>query len=403
MHILSDKKNRLYFGGIVMYMILSVFVYWDRELDIMNTTVFAFNYKYGFMSRGVLGEFLQFLDNHTAVDVISYNTVYQISMIATAIYFAMLIWFIYAVLSKADKDMVTNVKWMLLVLIFISVPMFLGKDNFGRLDVYLMIITLFCLILLIYEKCEFLIIIAVAFATLIHEGFVFMNLNIILVFLLYKCIVKSDKKVRIKYITYLALTFLIPSIIFLYCEFFSHTFDEAVYNEVYNTASVLSRGEPHKQVLVHEILGLDVADMEVIHHRWNMEDTPIFLMLFSLYIVCMIMACRLFFKSAKGNVDKLISLAVIIAPLTLVPEIILKVDYGRYAFSIIFYYLAAFICLIAFKDAKASYTIDCCKDVILRHKLIAILALFYLFLFIPFRGYRICDVVTELTRLIFGN
>ncbi len=385
-------------------MLLALFLYWERVLDIMNTTVFAFSYKYGFVSRGVLGSFLQFLDKYTSLDALTYNMVFRISEAATAIYFLMILFFVFSLVYKCEEKQLENVKWIALVMIFLAVPMFLSKDNFGRLDVYLMIITLFCLTLIVLEKCEFLIIPAVFIAALIHEGFVFMNLNIILVLLLYKVLTKRDKRQKIKYGIYLGLTFVLPSLVFLYCEFLSHTFDVNVYNETYNLAAQITiDNNPHEQVLVHEILGQDIKGMEVEHHRWNMEDTPIFLVLFSPYIVYIIYFLRDFAKTKKNKLDSFINFIVIAAPLTLVPEILLKVDFGRYAFAIVFYYLAIVLVLLGLRDNRMQEAVLKQREIVIKNKIIALIGLAYLFMFIPFRGYRICDVVTTLTGIIFKN
>ncbi len=402
--VLSDRKNRIYLYCIIAYMVISVFVYWDHELDIMNTTVYAFSYKYGFISRGVLGSVLQLYDSLVPFDAVSYNTIYLISEIGTTILFLVLLWFILVVLSRCDEEHMTSAKGILAIITLITVPMFLGRDNFGRLDLYLMIIVIFCLALIIIEKGEFLIIPAVTLATLIHEGFVFMNLNIILVLLLYKCLINNDKRKRRKYLIILLMTFIIPSIIFLYCEFFSHSFGQDVYDECLALAAKVSlNNDPHEEVLVHEILGLDVKGMETMHHRWNLEDTPIFLVLFSPYIIFMICLFVKYAKSAKSGLDKFITFMVLAGPLTLVPEILLKVDYGRYVFSILFYYLAIFVVLLALRDKRIEDTVINVQELIFRHKVTAIVLVAYLFVFMPFRGYRICDVVTVLTRLIFGN
>ena len=403
-NVLKMRKNRIYLYGVMAYMILSVCIYWDHFLDIMNTTVYAFSYQYGFMPRGVLGTFLYLFDRAVPYDAVSYNTIYLISEVATAIYFITILVFIIVVLSRVSDNHDTSAKAIMAVLVLLSVPMFLTEDNFGRLDVYLMIITLFCLILIILEKAEFLIIPAVIFATLIHEGFVFMNINIILVMLLYKCITKPEKSDKIKYAIILALTFILPSIVFLYCEFLKAPFGQDVFDQCLAVATKVSHNnDPHEEVLLHEILGFDVKDMELKNHIWNFEDTPIFLALFSPYIVFMVMVFRRYAKTAKTGVDKFISLIVLAGVLTLVPEIILKVDYGRYAYAILFYYLAIFTVLLALKDNRVELTVAHYKEVVLKHKVLSIIALLGLFVFIPFKGYRICDIVTWISEMIYGR
>lgn len=386
-------------------MIFAVLIYFERSMDVMNTTVFAFSYEHGFISRGVLGTFLQIWDSLSPVDLLSYHTVYQISEAATALYLLMLLLFVASILKHCNQEDEIQVKWISLLLLFLSVPMFLTCDNFGRLDVYLMILTLFCMILLVSEKFEFLIIPAVTFATIIHQGYVFMNLNIILAVLFYKFLMKRERRDKIKYGILLLLSFLLPSIFFLYFEFFSHTFGTEIYQEIFTLAQKLSSDgvTVHEQVLQHEILGNDIYGMEEEFHRWNREDLPIFLVLFSPFLVFGIRFFRDYAKKNKTVAEKWTGLAVLIAPLTLLPEILLKVDFGRYIFSICFYYLAIVLMLMALKDQQVITTVKTWRDKMAAHKLMACMALLYLFLFLPFRGYRICDAVTTIVSIIFKN
>ncbi len=148
--VLSVRSNRIYLYAVMLYMVLCVLIYWDHRLDIMNTTVYAFSYKYGFMPRGVLGSFLLLYDSVVPFDAISYNTIYFISEIATAILFVMLLWFIIAVFSRVSDRQLVAAKGLMAPFILISIPFFVTVDMFGRLDVFLIILTLFCLILIIY-------------------------------------------------------------------------------------------------------------------------------------------------------------------------------------------------------------------------------------------------------------
>lgn len=401
----TKQKNDIKFMiGIVLFMILSVVVYFEKRLDIMNTTVYAFSYRHGLVARGVLGTFLEIWDKYSPVDLMSYHTIYQISEAATLVYFVMLLWMTGTIL-KHCRDHEIEAKILLGCLMIFAVPMFLTSDNFGRLDVYLMIIMLFCMILILEEKFEVLILPSVALAALIHEGFVFMNLNIILVLLFYKLLTKQEKKEKVKYIALLVLTFTIPSIFFLYFEFFSHRFGTDVYQETIALAKKLSvDGKTyHKQVVMHEIMGMDIAGMEKKHHRWNREDTPIFLVLFSPYIILAVKFFYSYVKKCHTKVDKWLALSFLIAPLTLLPEIILKVDYGRYMFAICFYYIVMTLCYISMQEKNMLETVNQWKNILLQHKIWSVAGVCYLFMFVPFRGYRICDLVTGIVSRLFGN
>lgn len=401
----TKQKNDIKFMiGMVLFMIVSVVIYFEKQLDIMNTTVYAFSYRHGLVARGVLGTFLEIWDAHSSVDLMSYHTIYQMSEAATILYFFMLLWLAWVILQHCQNHELETKLFLGCLMIF-AVPMFLTSDNFGRLDVYLMIITIFCVILILEEKFEALILPAVVLAALIHEGFVFMNLNIILVLLFYKVLTKQEKKEKVKYIALLVLTFAIPSIFFLYFEFFSHHFGTDVYQETIIVAKKLSvDGKTyHKQVVMHEIMGMDIAGMEQKHHRWNREDTPIFLVLFSPYIILAVKFFYSYVKKCYTKVDKWLATAFLIAPLTLLPEIILKVDYGRYMFAICFYYIAMILCYISMQEKNMLETVEMFREVMMKHKVATAIGICYLFAFVPFRGYRICNLVTHIVSRIFGN
>ena len=401
----TKQKNDIKFMiGIVLFMILSVVVYFEKRLDIMNTTEYAFSYRHGLVARGVLGTFLEIWDTYSPVDLMSYHTIYQISEAATLVYFIMLLWLIGTILKHCQNHEIET-KILLGCLMIFAVPMFLTSDNFGRLDVYLMIITIFCIILILEEKFEVLILPAVALAALIHEGFVFMNLNIILVLLFYKALTQQGKKEKVKYIALLVLTFAIPSVFFLYFEFFSHHFGRDVYIETIALAKKLSvDGKTyHKQVIMHEIMGIDIAGMEKKHHRWNREDTPIFLVLFLPYIILAVKFFYSYVKKCHTKIDKWLATAFLIAPLTLLPEIILKVDYGRYMFAICFYYIVMTLCYISMQEKNMLETVGVFREALMKHKVAMTMGICYLLAFVPFRGYRICNLVTYIVSWIFGN
>ena len=61
--------------------------------------------------------------------------------------------------------------------------MFASQYNFGRLDVYCVMLSLFGAILLIIEKAEWLVVVFSALGVMVHQGNVFMFLNIILILL----------------------------------------------------------------------------------------------------------------------------------------------------------------------------------------------------------------------------
>ena len=85
------------------------------------------------------------------------------------------------------------------------------------------------------------------------------------------------------------------------------------------------------------------------YHVANYIDTPIFLCFFFPYIF---IAIHFFGHLLRGKTkkEKVAYSLVMLGAATVVPEMILKVDYGRYVYAVFFYYIAIVLCLIAMGD-----------------------------------------------------
>lgn len=398
-------SRRKYMCFALLLTVVMGIQYFDHSMDEMNTTVFAFSYKYGLLSRGFLGSFLQWWDSISSVDLLSYHTVYQISEAATLLFFLSLLLFIGVVLKHCTDRQVPAAEYLFLLLLVIAVPTFSGVDNFGRLDVYLMIIMLVCVTLMVWGHLEWLIIPLCIMASLIHEGFVFTHLNLILALLLYKAVTSDTRKRKIKYWIILICSLTGPSVLFLYFEFFSHKFGMEVYREIYALAAQLSVDgrQVHRQVLQHEILGKDVSGMERAHHRWNREDMIAFVLLFMPYLIILVKFLKHFLPGARGFWNRLSRLVLAAGPLTLLPEWILKVDYGRYIFGTMFYYLALIPALLALQDKQTDEVVSKYAQKDRTRPLLLVALAVYLLAFMPFGSYRISKVITSLTLAVWGN
>nr|MCR4610533.1 hypothetical protein [Lachnospiraceae bacterium] len=248
---------------------------------------------------------------------------------------------------------------------------------------------------------EWICIPLVIIAECIHQGFVFMNINIILVLLFYK-IMKRQGKEKKKYIIYFALTLLCASVFFLYFEFFSHVDGENIYEEIVSTAKSLSySGKAYGTMLVqHEILGQGVWMDEWRYHYANFIDVPIFLVLFSPYIVIGFKFLKSLVKGNKTLNDKLAYLAVALGALTVVPEILMKVDFARYVFAVFFYYIVVVMCLMVMGDDKVITTFSDVKDKVKATIPFAIILLIYPMMFMPLYDIIISLVDSNLSQIV---
>lgn len=396
-----EKRNLTFIFVMALFAIVCVLCYFDHEINAQGTTVFAFSYKYGFISRGLLGTIWQFMDKILPIDIMNFDAIYAFTSVITVIYFAVVLWFFYTCLKHCNEKDEKNMRYLASFLAVLAFPMFVTTENFGRTDEYLMILTIICCILIVKEKGEWLVIPLTTICVVMHHGYVFMYLNIILVLFFYKIIMNDDK--RKKYIVLFTVTFLIGAFFFLYFEFFSHPEGANAYQEIVALSKKLAQdGKSYSTSMVkHEILGEDVFEYEWKFHLINYASTPVALVMFAPYLIIGISFLIRLFKG-KTVKEKWVYFAVAVGSLTTIPQFILKVDYGRYFFAVFFYYIAIVMCLVSMKDKHVIYQLE---DSIARVKSkipAAKLLIAYPMMFMPFLDVQVGTFVWEIVdRYIF--
>ena len=394
-------SNKIYLIAMAVFMCLMAYRFFVKELSSFNVTLYSFNYSYGFMSRGLIGTIWRGIDYILPGDQMTYDALFVFSLIISIIYLIVMFLFFCLIIKKSTDENIRNVRYLIIFLSIFAVPIFFTRSNFGRIDLFLFIIVYICLICIITDKHEWLCIPLVIIAECLHQGFVFMNINIILVLFFYK-IMKRTGKERKKYIIYLVLTLVCASVFFLYFEFFSHVDGEAIYDEIVTTAKSLSySGEAYGKMLVqHEILGQGVWMDEWRYHKANFVDVPIFTVFFLPYLIIGISFLKKLFKGAKTVNDKWAYIAVALGALTVVPEMLLKVDFGRYVFAVFFYYIAIVMCLIVMGDEYVEDTLNETKGAIKKRIPFAIILLVYPMMFMPLYDVIISLVDSNLSQLV---
>ena len=395
------KSNKMFLVVMAIFMCLMFYRYFIRQLSSFNVTLYAFNYSYGFMSRGLVGTLWRGIDAILPGNQMTYQALFTFSIILSIIYMIVLFAFFCMILNRTPQIDVHNMRYLIIFLSIFAVPIFATRANFGRIDLLLFIIVFICLMCIISEKAEWLCIPLVILAECIHQGFVFMNINIILVLFFYKAM-KREGKERTKYLILFAATLIAASIFFLYFEFFSHVDGNNIYEEIVATAKSLSKsGTGYGTMLVkHEILGEGVWMDEFIFHLSNFVDAPIFLGLFLPYLIIGIVFLKKLLTGHREITDKLAYLAVVLGSLTVLPEMLLKVDFGRYVFAVFFYYIVIVMCLIVMGDEFVSDTLDEVKESVKARVPFAIFLLVYPMLFMPIYDVMVSIVDNNLALII---
>lgn len=323
--------------------------FYEAWVNRMDSTVLAFSYKYGFISRGLVGTFYQWLDEILPADLMNQEAVVTYTLCVTLIFYVLMLGFFGLCLYRAD----TSVGSLMCVIVFFTVfavPISSAHFNFGRPDIYCLILSTAAAILLIVKRAEWLVVPLAALGVMIHQGNVFMYLNIILMLLLYR-VLSTVGRERKKYVFLLSAAFLAASALFLYFEFFSHVNGEEFYPEIVNTAQKLTKdGKIHQDLVDKEILGIDLTDREEEDHRANFVQLGVFLLLMLPYILILIRFFRRLIKNAKTKTDQWKYVFAALGAGTILPDLLLKIDYGRWMFAVISYYCIVILAMSAMGD-----------------------------------------------------
>ena len=349
-----SSQTRVFLFILAIFAALVAVRFFDGEINAQDTTIYAFNYGYGFISRGLMGSILCLLDSLTAADLMNYETIYAISIAGTAGFFVSLFAFYRALLKTCDANKYRLMQLLIVAVSIYAFPEFVSYENFGRVDVFLAILMLIGMTTLVTEKAEWLIVPLCIVGMLLHQGFIFMNINILLVGLFYKMLLGEEAKSRRYYGILFAVTLTVCSALFIYFEFFSHVNGTDIYDTVKAMARQLSAdGRQYAPGIInHEILGEGVFMDEWPYHVINYAETAEFVILFLPYIVIAWRFCRNLVRSAGDMRHRLAYLAIALGAWTVIPEMVLKIDYGRYVYEIVFYYLAVVMMVMTFEKTK---------------------------------------------------
>ena len=405
--ITQSKDNRNFLIGMFVFILLLAELFYDKRVNEMNTTMLAFTYDYGFISRGLVGTVFQTVVNLLPNMEFNYEAVMNFTKCVTGVYFLTILGFFGFCLKKVEAlgESFTVKKqhyqyFMVLYAIF-AIPFSVANYNFGRTDIWLIIISLLCVMSLVSEKCEWITIPLCAIAIMIHQGFAFMFMNTILILLFYKILTYDGAKRR-KYITIFVLCTVLSAALFFWFEIFSHTNGENIYEDMLNMAYTLSRDGKsiHQDVLDKEILGIDLTQREITLHLQNLVQFPIYIVLMLPYLLTAYRFFKNVIKEAVDTAAKVKYLFVAIGSLTVIPLLLLKVDFGRWMMAVVHYYLITLLALIASGDELFMKHI---KDTInwLKQKSgLAVILVVYPILLQPFHDVSICKLTAKIGGII---
>ncbi len=332
-----------------------------------NTTMLALSYEYGFALRSLLGTIYHILDAVIPVDMMQYQNALVFANVVTVLFIVFLLFFSYHVLKKSDMEngMVTKAEQYILLTFHIAmVATFTYAYNFLRVDFCMVWMMLLGFMALMNEKTEWLSLPFAALGIMFHQGFVLMYFNVILVIQFYYMMTRKNKKNTILFF----LTFLIGSGMFLWFELFSRTNGNDIFETVLRDATNVSyQGIYHTTLLYHEVLGIDVSGAETDFVYMNhVQLRPLSADTFAGNRCSGKGFCK-DHQEADDLFAKLKYLAVAVGSLTILPDMLLKVDYGRWILAVVTYYLLIILAMLILRDPLVTEETKVVVDRVKKH------------------------------------
>lgn len=396
----NNKRNNIIFG--VMWLILTIGLYltwYANWCKTYNTSLLAISYKYGFTSRGLIGTIYQTFGNMLGIDIWTYGAAKNFYFVCTMIFYGLFAIAMVLALRKSATTDKKMVQYLIIMLTIFTVPTFACEFNFGRIDIFMLASSIIAIFLLLIEKAEWLVIPLTAFGVMFHQGYVFMFYNIVLVILFVK-IIDADKEKKWKYIAIMSISIVICSALFIWFQILYRGGASDYFNEVLSNAELVGKnGKAHVDLIRAEILGVDLTEEEKIYRHCNAEEIIAWIVLMFPYIF---MVLRTFFrlvKKQKAFWNKMKYVALAVGSLTMLPDFLFKVDFGRWTYAVLCYYMLVFIIMIALGDKdfieEAHKTTSSITG-----KVFTPFILGYPILFVPFNDIVIAELVDRVCILV---
>ena len=406
--IQQETKQREIRNFMIMLSVvnLALFVVTCRGMvRSYNTTMLALSYEYGFTSRSLLGTLYHLLDAVLPLALIDYGAVVATAYTATILFILFVEYFLYRCLRRCEGEMVKYGEYLALILSLCLVSTFSFPYNFFRVDIFMILVSLLGVLCLVKERAQWLAVPLSALGVMFHQGYVFMYFNLILVLLFYRALSwwKEDRGKARRYGLLFILSFLTGSVLFLWFEFFSRSNGAAFFDTIKAEAEKLSyEGIYHSTLLYHEVLGIDLASTEEEFSRVNAVQ----ILMWGIVCLPMLVFAARFFaglvKKAKGALEKWKYLAVALGAATILPDFLLKIDYGRWMAAVAVYYLAIVLALLAMGDSIVEAQVKESGERLIRRPGIA-LWIMVILLLLPFLDVNIDPFFRHLGSIVNKN
>lgn len=371
---------------------------WER-LGSYSSTLRSFSYDIcGFSSRSFLGSVYKILYN-VIPNIFGYRQLFYIVVLESIIFDVILFIFFKYLLSKiVNDDVYKKIFIIFLFAISFLVISYSSCDNLGKPDVIQLILIMLQVYLIIEDKYLLVIPFISIICVLIHEGYFFMNQNIVLALLIYK----SFKNRNNKYLILLLVNTAMLLSLTAYFLYFSPKVNIDVATILQGISKKLNRnGTVHTGLVQQKIT--DIIDINGTSSQSNIDNAykikelnelPIFIVLFIPFLINPVKYLVSIFRNDDSSFinnfrKNAFYLSYFLIGFVLVLfEFVLFCDFGRYILWIIFY----FSCIITFPSIidNSEHNNLAIIDSFSNNLKLDLYKLAYTFLITPFFSANIC-------------
>lgn len=319
--------EKLKYELMAAVILLGYLIYYVPVIDELThwcVTPYALSYRFGFISRGFMGTLVRLVFPNLTI-----KQIYIVILANVVLLCVLTVFFMHKILQKAYDENKTAMIFLsgLFLINPGSVSFLFYWGNFGRFDMYLLMSLIICAMLIMWNKCVWLVPVLCLGAVMTHQAFVFQYFPAILVLLFYYAFVQKKKFGK----AILGATLVVTCAMFLYLQFCSqipYTYEETMdilnlttdLPEHYFGQDMMVRIEYYSSVF--ETFGVLVKEP---FGRNLCKSLVMFVFLIPM-IKILSDIWKSFGKSHKNVICKLLPWFVLVAE---IPMFVLTCDYGR--------------------------------------------------------------------------
>ena len=152
------KKDKYF----ILFLLLVSFVMFafnfDGGVSGYNATLLGLTYANGILPRAFMGSIYYLMNWILPFDLYTYGNVQIFTFIATTLF--IIFWCLpaYYFIRKTGKDYASYIEYIIVFVTLFVIGSFTSFFNYGRLDMYIAALTILATLILVSNKCEWLVI-----------------------------------------------------------------------------------------------------------------------------------------------------------------------------------------------------------------------------------------------------